>query len=362
MKKKLLANLILGSLTLNFAPICGAQEKMEIFNICEDYTQSSDVINSENQKSINIAASKTISQDEHLLNVVNTAAKASEQAYDLLNCKKENHCNCVNPFGNVNGVRAGFVRKAFIDGKPYIIVALHGTANGDDAVTDANAIFGANCPFLKNSSVHKGFYDRYAMFREEMINEVKAYFGELHSKDTKILVTGHSLGGALATLAALELEQELNFKGRVQMVTFCSPRVLSPDAHKIASEIIPEDKNRALRVWRIGDTVAKVGMGSMGYKHFGESWALSKAPKEGIAGYLDILSWHSITTMAKDMEELKDKKLNFNDNIKVNSKHAVLSSVHTRAYEALKTSYLGNASKSVINVGKAIGSKLCFWK
>ena len=100
----------------------------------------------------------------------------------------------------------------------------------------------------------------------------------------------------------------------------------------------------------------------MGYKHFGESWGLNKAPGEGVKGYVDLLSWHSITNMAQDMEELKNRKLNFDNCIKVNSNHAVLSSVHTRAYEALKTSYLGSVTNSVVNAGKAMGYKLCFWK
>ena len=64
---------------------------------------------------------------------------------------------------------------------------------------------------------------------KEKINERKE-----EEEIQKIVVTGHSLGGALATLAALDIVQDkdfANYKDKVKLITFCSPRVLSNDAY-----------------------------------------------------------------------------------------------------------------------------------
>ena len=57
-------------------------------------------------------------------------------------------------------------------------------------------------------TVHSGFWTTFQLTEESVKAKLKEVAG-LH-KDYKIIATGHSLGGALATLAAVVFRQDLN--------------------------------------------------------------------------------------------------------------------------------------------------------
>lgn len=102
----------------------------------------------------------------------------------------------------------------------YIVVAFRGTSNLRDWITDAQftqrllveEADGAEC------KVHHGFLDAY----ESVISDLGHYLSSIH-RHRPVFVTGHSLGGALAILAALELKRQ-GFDVR-QVYTFGQPRV-----------------------------------------------------------------------------------------------------------------------------------------
>ena len=96
------------------------------------------------------------------------------------------------------------------------VLAFRGTepARVRDLVTDADA-FRTRCP--AGGTVHRGFFRAYG----QVDTEVGAAVAEL--PDRRLFITGHSLGGALATLAALRL---VNQNVPIAAVyTYGSPRV-----------------------------------------------------------------------------------------------------------------------------------------
>lgn len=67
--------------------------------------------------------------------------------------------------------------------------------------------------------VHTGFYNQYILVRHMIHSFIKHY-----SDFNKIIVTGHSLGGALATHCSVDLQY--NFSGEdIACITFGSPRI-----------------------------------------------------------------------------------------------------------------------------------------
>jgi predicted lipase len=102
-----------------------------------------------------------------------------------------------------------------------VIIAFRGTSNVRDFVTDAK-FFRALLLQQSNGDrceVHTGFLSAY----ESIIADLTAHLREIVVSNRPVIVTGHSLGGALAILAALELKRHgFNI---TQVYTFGQPRV-----------------------------------------------------------------------------------------------------------------------------------------
>lgn len=57
---------------------------------------------------------------------------------------------------------------------------------------------------IPNARVHSGFYSAYEAIADDVVKQMKIYVNKYPS--ASILITGHSLGGALATFAALDIK------------------------------------------------------------------------------------------------------------------------------------------------------------
>ena len=85
-----------------------------------------------------------------------------------------------------------------------------------------------NWPFQKSSTtkitVHTGFANSYRAVRTEVLDAVKEIL-QGHP-DRTIVLTGHSLGGAIANLAAMDIvEGGLRKASQVDLITFGAPKV-----------------------------------------------------------------------------------------------------------------------------------------
>ena len=114
-----------------------------------------------------------------------------------------------------------------------IIIVFTGTVFVDEWTEDAEV---TQVPISKlggrttGDKAHKGFYDMYCSIRDQLLDIVK----ENHMENSQtVYITGHSLGGALATLAAYDL---VNFVPRVY--TFAAPRVFNITGAKRYDQII----------------------------------------------------------------------------------------------------------------------------
>jgi predicted lipase len=167
--------------------------------------------------------------------------------------------------------KAGFQEVEYYDGKAtqcylvsndkYAVVAFRGSEaklrEGDSNIGHIFADWMANFNFVpepweQGGNVHRGFKGAL----DEVWNELEKHIAYLQKKNRKIWITGHSLGAALATLAA---DRYGNVQG---LYTYGSPRVGDRD--------FKEDFNvNAYRFVNNSDIVAKVPPARM-YLHVGE--------------------------------------------------------------------------------------------
>uniref|UniRef100_A0A7C8YPZ0 Triacylglycerol lipase n=2 Tax=Opuntia streptacantha TaxID=393608 RepID=A0A7C8YPZ0_OPUST len=93
-------------------------------------------------------------------------------------------------------------------------------------------------PDMPDAMVHHGFYDAYhnTMLRPGVINGVKRakeFFGDL-----QIFVIGHSMGGAMAAICALDLTVHHNMTN-VQVTTYGQPRIGNAVFASYYSQLLP---------------------------------------------------------------------------------------------------------------------------
>lgn len=103
-----------------------------------------------------------------------------------------------------------------------IVIVFRGTHTTSDWISDAIASQTAY-PYAKEGGlVHQGFLDIYRSARKQII----ASLTKLSSQKT-LYITGHSLGGSLAALCAVDVATNTKFKDP-SVYTYASPRTGNP--------------------------------------------------------------------------------------------------------------------------------------
>ena len=103
-----------------------------------------------------------------------------------------------------------------IQDSPCLVIVFRGTDEIYDWNTNAHAY---QMAFGEAGKVHNGFKKAYISIREELFEHIK-------DNALPVFITGHSLGAALATLAASELYRNKHFDS---CYAFGSPRIGNPE-------------------------------------------------------------------------------------------------------------------------------------
>jgi triacylglycerol lipase len=119
----------------------------------------------------------------------------------------------------------------------------------------------------ENAKVHKGFAAAYRSVAQEIVSEVTRLQG---LRRRPVYLTGHSLGGALATLCSLDLWITAGLSRRQIFVsTFGSPRVGNEAFRSVYNRVVPMH-------WRlvvVSDMIAQLPKGR--YRHVGKKVVLT---------------------------------------------------------------------------------------
>ncbi|KAI9136881.1 Alpha/Beta hydrolase protein [Paraphysoderma sedebokerense] len=123
-----------------------------------------------------------------------------------------------------------------------------------------------------NAAVHNGMWDTFNSIKDELGQSVQEYLSRPRDSNgssqnsTQIVLVGHSLGGALATLGGLHLRMALNLpKEQVRVITYNQPRVGNSGFADFYDSMVPN----TLRVVNSNDVVPKVPTRVAQYVHIG---------------------------------------------------------------------------------------------
>ncbi|KAF7298750.1 Lipase-3 domain-containing protein [Mycena indigotica] len=205
---------------------------------------------------------------------------------------------CPRPLGNHLIRTFGFFNThAFIardDARQELVVVYRGTDSMKDAFTDAEILLLPIEKDLAGVKAHRGFRNAHNSISEDVLATVAAQLQKFPRYS--LVVTGHSLGGAVASLAAPFLKRGLNdtlgLKPKIRLFTFGQPRVGNPEfVHYVEEHIGVENIFRA--VHRSGmahfhysglqttftDYIPKIPRLFVGYQHFAtEYWQFETWP------------------------------------------------------------------------------------
>ena len=174
------------------------------------------------------------------------------------------------------------------------MVAIRGTESIWDWIDDIDAV---PVPFLAvpgSGLVHMGFQLVY----ENIRGSIAQLLGQCTGIQ-KVLVTGHSLGGALAILAGFEIAKKL-LPGVVPLLyTFAGPRTAAPDLAAKINAAIPECN----RIVNFMDAVPQVPLPPL-YEHVGQETLVHGGFKP-----LDVTYAHHLTTYLAGLQKLLPSSL-----------------------------------------------------
>ncbi len=133
-----------------------------------------------------------------------------------------------------------------MESEQSIVIAFRGSISNPDWIADA-AILQTDFPYTRTRlKIHSGFAAIYTACRQQIISVLRN-----SSSSKQLFVTGHSLGGALAVLCALDAAVNTVHRNPT-MYNFGSPRIGSPQFVQTYNEIV----GNSMRIVNTNDIVA----------------------------------------------------------------------------------------------------------
>ncbi|PNP41884.1 lipase [Trichoderma gamsii] len=169
----------------------------------------------------------------------------------------------VNSFtGSSTGI-GGFV--AVDSAHQLIVLSVRGSNNLRNFITDVTFAF-SDCSFADGCSVHDGFNDAW----NEIADAATAAISQAVAANPgfSIVTTGHSLGGAVATLAAATLRTQ---GYSIDVYTYGSPRV----GNDVFANFVTAQPGGEFRVTHVDDPVPRLPPILFEYRHVSPEFWLS---------------------------------------------------------------------------------------
>lgn len=169
-----------------------------------------------------------------------------------------------------------------------IVVSFHGSRSGNMTMgafyNNGEGDWGANYDFAvvrgdfvgtqgqqlrhmpADIELHRGFTNNFLSAQDELLGELDILLTQFQGRTPWIIVTGHSKGGAMASIAAPVIKLHLKDTANIGALLFSSPRAIHGDAsrqwvHKILG------KRNILRIHVDGDPATQMPRETFGYSY-----------------------------------------------------------------------------------------------
>ncbi|GLS27246.1 lipase family protein [Marinibactrum halimedae] len=155
--------------------------------------------------------------------------------------------------------------------KERVYLVIRGTQSGTDWLSNLDSDlteFKINTvPQKQNTGkVHEGFFEIYETLRDQIFTQIKNAIDKIDSPEPTLYVFGHSLGSALATMAAGDIAVNLgiNAAQQLHLYTLASPRV----GDNTFADFFLATQTHCYRIANSSDMVTNVPFAVMGKKCF----------------------------------------------------------------------------------------------
>lgn len=173
----------------------------------------------------------------------------------------------------------GFV----LTSKAASIIIFRGTQRTTEWIGDI-LLFQKNYEGFANSKIHSGFANIY----KDLAQQTREIANQLNPS-VLCYVSGHSLGSALATLAAVDLALKVpKLKEQIRLYTYAGPRVGNSNFAQMHSQIVPN----SYRIFNLADSIPlspPTIFRQDVYSHVGQAWSF-------LTQYGDVLPNHAVDT------------------------------------------------------------------
>lgn len=172
------------------------------------------------------------------------------------------------------------------------LLVLRGTQRGHEWLQTlrANQVISEKVPeFDFPGAIHDGFATIYAELSPAVIKAT-----ENLDPAKPLVVSGHSLGSPLATLAALDIAQRIPaLRENLRLYSYAGPRLGDPTFAEAFSRLVP-NSYRIINLADLVPTLPPTQTGNGLYVHLGEAWAFTSAsgdigPNHFISAYREAI-------------------------------------------------------------------------
>jgi hypothetical protein len=246
------------------------------------------------------------------------------------------------PFFYSDGRHAGFV---FAKGEE-VAIAYRGTKDIYDMMYDSNIMLATSNELLpEGGRIHSGFYNAFKDSWSSLYKILATHASEqeVEIKGLKFNLTGHSMGGSLAKIAALCLNKTENAED-IHIATFGDPRVFDLTASEIYNNALQEKTIRVTQHRQ--DPVPALAPGSFGYAHVGAQLRV-EAPQTH--------SVHKIDGYYQAINRMEEKDFKSNNDVS-------LFYYPVRALSQVNRMILGNAQYYANNLSEYVFGRSSFFE